>query len=993
MIAETNFTKNLESLNPKQREAVETIEGPVMVIAGPGTGKTQILTLRIANILAKTDIPADSILALTFTESAAANMRRRLVNLIGSRGYYVTIGTFHGFCNTLIQEYPENYEELIGGTNATEVSRISIIREILDLEFYNHIKPFGDKYFYVRDILASIKNLKNEGISEKAFIEITKKEALNLEKREDKHHSIGAHAGKIKGEYQKQLKDSQKNSELAKIYKKYQEILREKRLYDFEDMILETIKAFETKAEFLREVQEKFQYLLVDEHQDTNGAQNRILELVCDFHPNPNLFVVGDEKQAIFRFQGANLDNFLYFQKKYPGVKLINLEYSYRSTQTILDSAQDLIEKNRTTIFSPLQATTQDAGEKIKICALETPEGEGMFIVEKIKLLLENEIKPEQIAVLYRENKDAALIADFLGKNGLAYVIESESSVLDDPDIKKLNLIFGAINQFGKDEKLLEVLHIDFLGIDPLDIYQLSNALIREGRSLHKILDDSVALEDLGIGNPVQLSKIYELLKKWNKKSHNDDFIKFFEAVVNESGFLSHVIQHKHYLQKIDKLSSLFREIKKAADNHRAYSLGEYLEHLDILKTHGLSLQSKSTTARSAVRLMTAHRAKGLEFSAVFLMKVVDGHWGNKRHFDKFKIPFKTSVHADEIEKNEDERRLFYMCLTRAKRHVFITYSTKNKEGRDQIPSQFLGEIKAELKTEIPGSDFDRKFLENRAVLFDTSKMKDETSNNRELFVEIFEKRGLSVSALNNYLACPWKYFYLNLLRIPRSKNKSQMFGTAVHFALKNFFDAKREGKLVAAPSILLGFENALSRESLTKTDFEETLKYGREILEKYYNFYQNSWNYNTINEFAVKGVMLENIKLTGKLDKIEIAENPKHVIVVDYKTKKPESRNQILGLTKNSTGDYKRQLVFYKLLLELKPEKTWEMNAGVIDFIEPNSRGVFKREFFEIQKDEVAGLKEIIQKAVYSIRNLEFWNTRCNKKDCKYCGLRDLMR
>ena len=993
MTTETNFTKNLESLNSKQREAVETIEGPVMVIAGPGTGKTQILTLRIANILAKTDTPADSILALTFTESAAANMRRRLVNLIGSRGYYVTIGTFHSFCNTLIQEYPENYEELIGGKNATEVSRISIIREILDLESYNHIKPFGDKYFYVRDILALIKNLKNEGVSEKVFTQITREATDSLEKREDKHHLTGAHAGKIKGEYQKQLKDSQKNSELGRIYEKYQEVLREKKLYDFEDMILETIRAFETKAEFLREIQEKFQYLLVDEHQDTNGAQNRILELICDFYPNPNLFVVGDEKQAIFRFQGANLDNFLYFQKKYPSVKLVNLEDSYRSTQAILDSAQDLIEKNQTVIFSPLRAITKEVGEKIQVCAFETPEGEGMFIVDKIKLLLKNEIKPEQIAVLYRENKDARLIADLLNKAGLVYVIESESNVLDDPDIKKLNLIFGAISEFGNDEKLIEALHIDFLDIDPLDIYQLSDTLARENRSLHKILDDSEGLKNLRVNNPDQLNKIYQLFKKWNKKSHNEDFIKLFEMVVNESGFLTHLIQHEHYLQKIDKLSSLFREIKKTADNHRAYSLREYLEHLDILKTHGLSLQSKSATTRNAIRLMTAHRAKGLEFSTVFIIKAVDGHWGNKRHFDKFKIPFKTNVNIDEIEKNEDERRLFYMCLTRAKRHVFVTYSTKNEEGRDQIPSQFLGEIRAELKTETLGGDFDRKFLENRAVLFDTSKVKNATPDNQELFIQIFEKRGLSVSALNNYLTCPWKYFYLNLLRIPRSKNKSQMFGTAVHFALKNFFDAKRGGKLVTVPSILFSFENALSREPLTKTDFEETLSYGKKILEKYYNFYQNSWNYNTINEFAIKGVMLENIRLTGKLDKIEITENSKHVILVDYKTKEPESRNQVLGLTKNSTGDYKRQLIFYKLLLELKPEKTWEMDAGVIDFIEPNPRGIFKREFFEIQKSEVDELKGIIQKAVYSIRNLEFWNTRCSKKDCKYCGLRDLMR
>lgn len=993
MTRETNFKKSLKNLNPKQREAVETIDGPVMVIAGPGTGKTQILTLRIANILSKTDTPADAILALTFTESAAANMRRRLVSLIDSRGYYVTVSTFHSFCNMLIQEYPENYEELTGSKSATEVSRISIIREILDQNHYHHIKPLGDKYFYVRDILTSIKNLKNEGVSEKAFAKIITTQAAKFEKYQDKYHQTGAHIGKIKGEYQKQQKDIQKNLELAQVYTKYQKTLRGKKLYDFEDMILETIKAFEKKNEFLQEIQEKFQYILVDEHQDTNGAQNRILELICDFYPNPNLFVVGDEKQAIFRFQGANLDNFLYFQKKYPSVKLINLEDSYRSTQTILDSAQDLIEKNRTTIFSPLRATTNDQGEKIEVHAFGTPEGEAVFVSEKIRQLLNGGLKPEQIVILYRENRDAALIADFLNKTGLDYAIESESNVLEDSDIKKLNLIFEAINQFGNDEKLLEALHIDFFNVDPLDIYGLIQILARKKISLHETLSDLTNLKSLHLKNPTQLHNTYQLFKKWFKKSHNDDFIKLFETVVNDSGFLTYLVESKNYLHKIDKLSSLFSEVKKIADNDRGYSLAKYLEHLDILKAHGLSIQTKSIATPSAIRLMTAHRAKGLEFFAVFIIKVIDGHWGNKRHFDKFKIPVQTSINVSEIEKNEDERRLFYMALTRARKHVFVTYSIKNEEGRDQIPSQFLGEIRKELKKEIVGLDFDEKFVKNKVFLLDTSKVKNEAPNNREQILEIFKNRGLSVTALNNYLACPWRYFYLNLLRIPRAKSKSQIFGTAIHFSLKNFFDAKKEGKPIAVPFLQSSFENALSREPLPQTDFEDILNYGKEILEKYHNFYQNSWNYNTINEFAVSGALFEGTKLTGKLDKIEITKNPKHILVVDYKTKQPDSRNQILGLTKNSTGDYKRQLVFYKLLLKLKPEKTWEMDAGVIDFIEPNPRGIFKRELFDVQNNEIEELKEIIRNVVQAIQNLKFWNTRCDKKDCKYCGLRNLMR
>lgn len=984
------FEVLLSQLNKKQREAVETIEGPVMVIAGPGTGKTQILTVRIANILEKTDTAADSILALTFTEAAAANMRSRLVSLIGSRGYYVNISTFHGFCNRLIQDYPEHFDEIIGRKNANEVDRISVIRKIIEDNEFKNLKPFGDNFFHVRDILSAIRDLKNEGLDYQEFEKLIREKKNNFEKNDDLYYEQGAHKGKMKGVYQKQLKQIEKNTELVKIYLSYQEELERRKLYDFEDMILKTIEALEKKEDFLLEIQERYQYLLVDEHQDTNGAQNRVLELLASFYPNPNLFVVGDEKQAIFRFQGASLDNFLYFQKKYPAVKLINLEENYRSPQSILDSAQSLIEKNQATIFTPLKSRASSVGQKIKILNFSQPEAELLFISEKIREKLEAGTPPNEIAILYRENRDVFSIADFLSKKGISYVIESDLNILDDSEIKKLNRLLIAIDDFGNDEKLISALHIDFLNIDPLDIYALIQKSKDDKKSIHRLIAQSKDIT--GLEKAGTIISAYNNIRDWQEKSKNENFLEFFERVVRESGLLAQLLKNERF-QKLEKLGTLFNEIRKIVQNHRDFSLRNYIEYLEILESHGVSITGRSARNTKAIRLMTAHRAKGLEFDFVFIIGASDGHWGNRREFGGFSLPIKTSIDISKIEKNEDERRLFYMAMTRAKKSIHITWSRHSLDGREQVPSQFISEIKEELKEEIIDKEFGEKITESRGFLFNERVNEEPTLKNAEYVKNIFEKRGLSVTALNNYFKCPWRYFYLNLVRIPKVKSKYQIFGTAVHFAFKNFFDEKRKGNNADSKFILEKFRQNLERESLSENEFSEIYKKGESFLPKYFDFYKNIWNYNTINEFKISGVhLVDNIKLVGNLDKLEIQENPAHVIVVDYKTKKPESRNSIEGGTKLGTGDYKRQLVFYKILLDLKPEKTWSMDAGVIDFIEPNERGIFKKEVFEITSAETEELKEIIKKTADEIINLSFWSRRCSDKKCEYCALRNLM-
>ena len=277
-------------LNKAQKQAVDTVEGPVMVIAGPGTGKTQILTLRIANILRETDTDPRSILSLTFTESGVVSMRKRLAEIIGDTAYLVNINTFHGFCNDIIKNYPEEFPRIIGSENINEVEQIRILEKLIEELPLKYLRPFGDKFYYARAILADINQLKREGVSAMEFGEIVRKREKTFPKINGLRHEKGPYAGKIKGEFKELEKQIAKNKELARIYIAYQKELAEKRLYDYSDMIMETLSALKKSDDLLPIIQERFHYFLIDEHQDTNNAQNKIIELLASFYPNPNVF-------------------------------------------------------------------------------------------------------------------------------------------------------------------------------------------------------------------------------------------------------------------------------------------------------------------------------------------------------------------------------------------------------------------------------------------------------------------------------------------------------------------------------------------------------------------------------------------------------------------------------------------------------------------------------------------------------------------------------
>ncbi len=985
------FTNLYRRLNPEQRDAVDAIEGPVMVVAGPGTGKTEVLTLRIANILRKTDTPPEGILALTFTDSGVYSMRRRLVEIVGSDAYRVTIATFHGFANEIIRSNPGEFPGIVGSVHIPAIEQIKILEAIVKEMKLPLLKPFGDPLFYLYPLSRAIGDLKKDAITPDDLEKENRAEEIKLKNLPDLTYEKGVRKGTMRRIYRAKFKDIAKIGELSRVYRAYQKVLVKEKFYDYDDMIAEVVRAL-TKSEDLRlTLQETYLYVLADEHQDANRAQNKLLELLASFHdPYPNLFIVGDEKQAIFRFQGASLENFLYFKRRYPRALLVTLLRNYRSTKALLGAAGSMIARSGMRVLgseASLIAVGSRKGEGVLIYPFSSSDHEVKFLSADIKEELAKGTPPGEIAILYHDNKDALPIAALLSRCGIPFVIESAEDVLSDSDIVKLVMLLTAVEHFGDDEKVLAALHLDFLGIPSLDIFRIAGERSRSHLPIVEIIHSKSALTAVSVGECERVLSFARNLSLWHKASKNKNLTELLELVTEESGFLGHVISRPDAFEKLEKIDALFSEARRVLGTHRSFKLADFLAHLDLLAKYRLFSSTRSAEGRfSRVHLLTAHRAKGLEFDVVYITGATEGHWGGRRRSVSLPLPTSVGTATDSID---DERRLFYVALTRARRKVAITYSTKDERGKNLLPVQFVEEIALEMKRIVPTEEIEaiamRSRLKKKPILAPArSPLKE-----KEYLNSLFLERGLSVTALNNYLTCPWRYFYVNLLRVPEAKGKHQMYGTAVHTALKEFFDALRGGRNIGKKELLRIFSGHLRREPLSRDELSESLAKGKRALRGYHDRYRKEWSPNIMNEFSVRGVLLdEKIPLTGKLDKIEFLDAVGHVNVVDYKTGRPRSRAVIEGKTKGGDGAYKRQLVFYKLLLDRYLGGKYHMVSGDIDFIEPDASGKFRKERFLIERTDVNALEEVVGRVSKEILSLSFWGRRCRDKECRYCRL-----
>jgi len=985
-------------LNPAQKLAVNTIEGSVMVVAGPGTGKTQIIAERIANILKRTDTPPDGILALTFTESGAKAMRERLLQTIGETAYYVNIFTFHAFCSSVIQEFPDRFIISPEMESLADLERVEIFHHILTQHSFDHLKPVNQPFYYTPALIKAIQDLKREAITPQVFKALLKKPSSTL--------SSVKLSKTARLDVNRQLA---KNQELLQVYTYYQKILRQRGRYDFEDMINLVVAAFKRDQNLLRTYQERLLYFLVDEYQDTNSAQNQVVDLLASYWGDQaNVFVVGDSNQSIYRFQGASLENIISFTKTYPTATIIALDQNYRSTQTILDASLNLIQKNHFQIETviktakpKLKSQKKSRAAKISLVKLPSETLETYWLAKQVKHLISQGTKPEEIAVLYRHNADAPQLANMFVKLGIPIDIEGGGNVLNDPTIQKLLTLLRAINnapQNLEDLDLFTLLHYEFFQLDPLDILKLARTASNNKTS---IIDTILSpnFKKLKLKNPAQFIQLLNQLTQWQQLDSQLTFAEFFELLVKQSGFLDWIISQSDAVAKLNRLNSLFSEIKRLNHANHQLNLNSFLKALDLMDINHLKITAKDLDIKTqAVTLSTAHKAKGKEWSYVFIYQAIDGKWGNNRLRQLIKLPQAILKNTDisKKEKNEDERRLFYVCLTRAKKKVFISFADRYTTGthvKEAIPSMFISEISSKyIKTITPKDLKPTQVLQKLLQPLPPAKT---TLSEKAFLQTILEHFKLSPTALNTYLTCPYKFKLNNLIRVPRAKESYLSFGTAVHKALEMFHrQFIHDDKHPSKQFLLNQFTQALTREVLTPDEHKTRLKQGKTILSAYYNFYQDDFQKPLFTEkffgYGWSKVFLNDISLAGKVDRIDwLDQSDKTVRVIDYKTGKPKTKNQILGKTKDSEGDYYRQLVFYKLLAQLDQNFRPQVIETEIDFVEPQKTGQFKRERFKISPDDLKSLRRTIKKTMKEIRSLNFSRTT----DYRHCSRCEYLR
>ena len=976
----TPFQKAYSSLNKNQQQVVDTIDGPVMVIAGPGTGKTQVLTVRIANILEKTDTDPSAILALTFTESATKEMRQRLINLVGKDAYYVRITTFHAFCNDIIAENPERFSRPAGMVAATDLEKIEIITKILEDESYLLLKPINNPTLYLRDIISSLSDLKREGITIKKFAKLVRavSEGFDAEK-EDLGKTAFADKEKLVS----------KNVDLLAIYKKYQEELVRLGRFDYEDMINWVVDAFEEDEEFLLSYQEKFHYLLVDEYQDTNSAQNRLIFALASYWGDAaNVFVVGDPNQSIFRFQGASQENTNQFEKVFPKAVKITLDQNYRSTATILSSAAALIAD------SPLNHNVDHEPLPVKVAKFNSSVFEDEFLVSSIKEKIKRGILPSDIAVIVKENKNIDHLVSLFKQNGIPYRLEGGTNILTTPLISQfLKILHLVTNLAGSvdDLDLFTVLNYPYFNLEPLTILKLARRAHTSRVSLIDILQAETADID------PKIKAAFNLFVFWSQGASSLTLSESFQKIFQESGLMDHILKLPQPITELNRFGTLYEDVKNQLAGNPSLNLFAYMKNLDLMQQHGVKMPEATLVgSQNAVTLTTAHKAKGLEWLIVYVYRFADTHWGNKTNRQMIKLPAGIiSADLSKEDKNADERRLFYVALTRAKQELILSGATTYSHSTRMVfPAMFLSDLPNEHLEEIETLSYEKNAPTTLANLLTPASLTIHEGE-AEYLEELIANFKLSPTALNTYLECHYKFKLDNLYRLPRAKAPAMCFGTAVHVALENLYRRlNKTGKPTSKKEFLADFTTALKREVLSETEMKDCLAHGKKILSAYYDHYQSEFKpaLYTEKNFGLSlasQILLDDIPLSGKSDRIDLIDKKdKKVRFIDYKTGSSKTRGVLEKEAEGPDGNYKRQLIFYNLLAQLDRSFDYQVDETELDFIEPDKSGTFHRERFTITPDEVEALKQTIRDSVKEIRALNFERTK-DVSICSRCDFR----
>ena len=1029
-VNEALFLQRYNNLNPKQRLAVDTIYGPVMVIAGPGTGKTEVLSMRIANLLrSEAQVQPYEILCLTYTDEATNSMRRRLVQIIGAAAHKVNISTFHGFCNNVIQDNSDLFS-MRSLQPVTELEKTELLYEILDeLPSKHPLRKLSGKIYYSANKLSSLFDMMKRENLMADKIELAIAEYLDdLPNREEYVYKKSGKNYK-KGDLKQDAIDEEKAKmettlAAAKLFDAYEQKMKERGRYDFNDMIIWVLEAFKKYPGLLLSYQERHQFILVDEFQDTNGSQSELLNMLTQYWgEESNIFVVGDDDQSIYEFQGARIRNIMDFHERYKDtVQVIVLTENYRSSQHILDKATATITNNKQRLIYNLRHLDLDknitaSAERFKearenvhpvVKVYNNILQEEADIIMQIEKLHNDGIKLNEIAILYAQHKQAENLTALMERKGIPYTVKRPVNILDQPLIQQLINVFRYIDaekkqSFSGEAYLFEILHSPYYGLAATDIarlalyMQLNKAKDKSLGIWRMTLSNGLLLESLGIKTAPAFIRLGNNIESWIMNQAAFPLPLLLEKMVYESGIMPYLLGTKDSIWNVQVISTFFEFVKEIYSRNARITVAELLNMLDKMIEEGISISLQKVIQNdNGVHFYTAHGAKGNEFEYVFLIGCTSNFWEKKRGAgNEYKMPdtiTRDDDNKDSDNKTEVARRLFYVALTRAKKYLQVSYANADNEGKTLAVSSFIDEISTaeeRITVSLGAADIINHM---EWAMSPVPAVRIEIAD-RQYIERILLQFTMSYTALSKYLRCPVAFYYEQILHVPVLKNDALAFGSAVHTALERMFKWMKEHENTFPPKdqVIGSFVNALKTEaaSFAPAQWDRRMEQGQTILSEYYDRYIHEFHKIVEVEYKIPRYMLDGVPVTAKIDKIEL--DGDSCTIIDYKTGDPDKAVNALTVAPNEKepngGDYWRQMVFYKIVIDNYQEKPWNVRMGMFDYIEKSKKdNEFKKIVIPIFDNDETTVRQQLRSAYGRIMNHEF-DEGCGKPDCYWCN------
>ncbi len=749
-------------------------------------------------------------------------------------------------------------------------------------------------------------------------------------------------------------------------------------------MINFIITAFKSDSDFLVSYQEQIQYILVDEFQDSNNSQVQLLSLLSSYFDRPNLFVVGDDDQSIFRFQGASVQNLYDFYQKYQ-VKPIILTQNYRSHQLVLDASKSLIDKSSqslskliSNIDKNLTAQPDLATSPIKLFKCPNPISEAQYISSQIKALMDRGVSANSIAVLYRHHKDTQYLTKFLNVQKIKFNQSKTNCLLED-HLNFFIRLLKAISDPFNNTNLYSALSLPISGIS-------SQRLIR---LIFKLRRDNADLSTYLFSQKIKSKTISSFVKKISDcrvGQENINLDSLFIYIINTFSYLDYLSGLSNNFTAISDLNALFSYLKTFIDNNPQAQLKDFVARLDLLLQYNLSIpQIELTPPQDCLNLLTIHGAKGLEFDHVFVLNCLAKNWENYRFPQKLSLPDGIVNKISQSDQIEEERRLFFVALTRAKKQIYLSYSNSDLNQKSQTPSQFILDIDQKyinaqtISTQLSISDLAINLSPDRIDLPD--------QNRHYLTTYLKNHYKFNISHLNSYLRCPHCFYFKNILKIPLVKNDSLVFGTAVHASLAHLHK-NHQADLNKAIDI---FQNSLKNHKFDNNKYDYYLEKGQKAIKNYFDHgFDPKAEYKSEVDFGMENIHIDAVPVTGKIDKIQIlttSTNTKtNILISDFKTGKPDNISAKLKPGFDSYhGNYFRQILFYQLLLDLSPRyKNYHLKTAQLEFLEPKKNGQYlPPQIISYTKPDLEKLKQLISQVYQNILELKFpINYTCRDPD-----------